>query len=211
MGTTALFGGSFDPVHAGHLAVARQVLDLFAVDRLWFIPAKISPLKACGMAASDEDRLAMLRLVAAGEPRFGVSDCELRRGGVSFTVDTLRRWRASHPGDELLFVAGMDSLLTLSRWRDCLAITRLCRFVTFARPGCERPRPEELGLPPDVSAKLLADIFDGDPHDVSSSEVRASLAAGRGVEGLVPPPVLRYIVSRGLYCGRPDRGAGGAG
>ncbi len=200
MGVTALFGGSFDPVHNGHLAVARQVAERYGVGRLWFVPAAISPLKRGRMTASDEDRLAMLRLATAGDGRFGVTDCELRRGGVSYTVDTLRQWRTLHPGDEIVFVAGMDSLLTLSRWKNYAEITDLCRFVTFVRPGYSRlPRPADLGLPGPLAERLLADVFEGELNDVSSSDIRSRVAQGLPLAGLVPPVVADYIAARGLY------------
>ncbi len=198
--TTALFGGSFDPVHLGHLAVARDVVERFAVAKLWFVPAKISPLKGHVAEATDADRLAMLRLAIGDDPRFGISDCELRRAGVSYTVDTLREWKAAQPERELIFVAGMDSLLTLSRWREYREILRLCRFVTFARPGYDvQPAPEALGMDRELAGRLVADIVVGRQYDVSSSEIKSRAAASRDLAGLVPEGVARYIAEKGLY------------
>ena len=198
--TTALFGGSFDPVHLGHLAVARDVVERFGIAKLWFVPAKISPLKGRTMEASDADRLEMLRLALGGDPRFGISDCELRRAGISFTVDTLREWKAARPERDLVFVAGMDSLLTLSRWREYREILRLCRFVTFARPGyASHPSPDELGMERELAERLVADIIVGRQYDVSSTEIKSRAAAGRNLNGLVPEGVARYIAEKGLY------------
>ena len=197
--TTALYGGSFDPPHLGHLAVARQVLERFAVDRLVFLPASHSPLKDGTPNATDGQRLEMLRLAAAGEPRFTVSDLELARGGVSYTVDTLREWRRLHPGDDILFIAGMDSLLTLHAWREPLEIVRLCTFVTFNRPGIPLPSPDTLKLPPDIAEKLVAQIVEGPLFDISSSDVRARASRGEPLSDLLPGPVAAYISAEGLY------------
>ena len=196
---TALYGGSFDPPHLGHLAIARQVLEHFAVDRLVFIPASHSPLKADTPSATDAQRLEMLRLATVGEPRFAVSDFELRKGGISYTVDTLRAWRRQEPDTDLIFIAGMDSLLTLHAWREPLEIVRLCRFVTFRRPGFPLPSPEELKLPPDIARQLLSQIIDGPLVDVSSSAIRSRAARGESLDRLVPHPVAEYILTKSLY------------
>ena len=196
---TALYGGSFDPPHLGHLAIARQVLERFAVDRLVFIPASHSPLKTQTPNATDAQRIEMLRLIATDEPRFSVSDIELTRGGVSYTVDTLRTWHRLHPEDELLFIAGMDSLLTLHAWREPLEIVRLCTFVTFRRPGFPLPSPEMLKLPPDIALQLLAQVIDGPLFDISSSDIRERAARGTPLDDLVPFPVAEYISVNNLY------------
>ncbi len=196
---TALYGGSFDPPHLGHLAIARQVLERFAVGRLVFLPASHSPLKEDAPTATDAQRLDMLRLAATGEPRFSVSDVELHKGGISYTVDTLRAWRQQEPDTELLFIAGMDSLLTLHAWREPLEIVRLCRFVTFRRPGFPLPSPEELRLPPDVAHQLIAQVVDGPLVDVSSSYIRDCVTRGESLDDLVPHPVAAYIATNGLY------------
>ncbi len=197
--TTALYGGSFDPPHLGHLAIARQVLERFAVDRLVFLPASHSPLKDGTPAATDAQRLDMLRLVTDNEPRFAVSDFEIARGGVSYTVETLRAWHAREPEAKLLFIAGMDSLRTLHAWREPLEIVRLCTFVTFRRPGFPLPAPDELKLPPDIAQRLLDQVVDGPLVDVSSSDVRDRAARGQSLDGLVPAPVADYISSHNLY------------
>ena len=197
--TTALYGGSFDPPHLGHLAIAQQVLERFAVDRLVFLPASHSPLKKGTPTATDAQRLEMLSLATEGEPRFAVSDFELRKGGISYTIDTLRAWHLQEPDTNLLFIAGMDSLLTLHAWREPLEIVRLCRFVTFRRPGFPLPSPEELKLPPNVARQLLGQVIDGPLVDISSSDIRERAAKGESLDGLVPDAVAEYIVSHMLY------------
>lgn len=193
-------GGSFDPVHVGHLAIADAVLRLFNVDFLWFIPAKISPLKRGSMVAGDEDRLTMLRLATCHNRRFGISDCELKRGGVSFTIDTLRRWKALEPDAELIFPIGMDSLLSLWRWKNPLEAVRLCRFVTFRRPGSAiTPKIDDLKLPVHIASKLLSDIVDAPLLDVSSSQIRERIVDRHDTSAFLHPSVLRYIRARNLY------------
>ena len=197
--TTALYGGSFDPPHLGHFAIACQVLKRFAVDCLVFLPASHSPLKEGTPIATDAQRLEMLRLATEGEPRFTVSDFELRKGGISYTVDTLRAWRQLEPDTNLIFIAGMDSLFTLHAWREPLEIVRLCRFVTFRRPGFPLPSPEELQLPTEVARQLLAQVVDGPLVDVSASYIRARAAQGKSLDGLVPHPVVDFIAANSLY------------
>lgn len=200
MSNIVLFGGSFDPVHEGHLAVARQMISRFGAEKVWMIPTKVSPLKQGRKVASDEDRLTMLRLATGNEPKIGVSDFELLRGGVSYTIDTLRAWRDGHPKDDLIFAAGMDSLLSLHRWRDWEGILSLCRFVTFLRPGYDRrPSATELNLPLPYAKRLLGDLVEGEQWDVSSGEIRARVARGQSLIGLVPRVVEDYIFTHHLY------------
>lgn len=200
MAVQALFGGSFDPVHNGHLAVARQVVKLFNVDKLWFIPASVSPLKRGSMTASDADRIQMLKLAIGDDCHFGIDDCELLRGGVSYTIDTLRYWKSRYPDDEIVFVAGMDSLLSLSKWKDYLDIAHICRFVTFLRPGCDfAPRVEDLSLPVELAKRLLADVFEGELNDISSTEIRRLASEGKDIGDLVPRAVAGYIKEMSLY------------
>lgn len=195
-----LMGGSFDPVHCGHMAMANEALRLLSLDRLWFIPARTSPFKMDGATASSEDRLAMLRLATRGEPRFGVSDCELLRGGVSYTIDTIRLWRARFPSAELFFIAGMDSLLSLRLWKDAEEIVSLCRFTTFLRPGSiVAPSRKDIGMSEAACSKLLAGIVRAKPHNVSATMVRERIEKGLDVSHLLPPSVSGYITARGLY------------
>ena len=195
----AIYGGSFDPPHLGHLLLAAQVTERFAVDRFIFMPAYHSPLKAGRPCATDMQRLDMLRLATAGVPEFEVSDFELSRGGVSYTVDTLREGHRRYPDAEFLFIAGMDSLLTLHAWKEPLEILSLCDFVTFRRPQYPLPSPDDLKLPPAAAEKLVASVFDGRLCDVSSSEIRERAAAGKSFRYLVTPEVENYIRKNNIY------------
>jgi len=193
-----VFGGSFDPVHAGHLALARRALDAVRLDRVLFVPAADSPFKIGRMHAPAADREAMLRLAVADEPRFGVSRAEIDRGGVSYTYDTLLRLREELPGAELFFLLGADALAGLHGWRRADELVRLCRFVGFGRGGA-RPDPDALGFDPATNARLAADFVADLDVPASSTEVRDLLSAGRDASALLPQAVAEYIRRRGLY------------
>ena len=182
-----VLGGSFDPVHGGHLALAEAARDLLRLDRVLLVVAASQPLKPGGPSAPAEDRYAMVRLALRGRPRLEASDLELRRPAPSYTVDTLRDLRASLPGTaEVLLILGADALADFPRWREVDAVRRLARIVGCPRPGSPAPAGVDEVLP--VSTP-----------DVSSSEIRRRLAAGASVAGLLPEDVLVYARERGLY------------
>ena len=195
--TIGLLGGTFNPVHDGHLSIAREALRLFALDAVWFIPCAVPPHKPAHDLAPNEDRLAMLRLAIAGEPRFDALPIEFERPGKSYTVDTVRALQALHPGAGFVFIIGADTLPELHTWHKPLELLSLVRIVTLARPGFV-PAAAALRLPPPWPERLLADLRTGDPLDVSSRDLRAKIAAGQPVS-LVPEPVLRYIQEHNLY------------
>ena len=192
-----LLGGTFNPVHDGHLSIAREALRLFALDAVWFIPCAVPPHKPAGNLAANADRLAMLRLAVAGEPRFDALSIEFERPGKSYTVDTVRALQALHPGAGFVFIVGADTLPELHTWHKPLELLALVRIVSLARPGFA-PDPAAIRLPPPWPEKLLADLRTGNPLDVSSREIRAKIAAGQPVS-LVPESVLRYIQEHQLY------------
>lgn len=159
-----LYGGSFDPVHSGHVRVARLALERLGLDRLLVLPAAVSPFKTDAAPAGGYDRLALLTAAFAGMgPRVTVDDRELRRGGVSYAIDTVREIGSEHPGAELHFIVGEDSVEGLARWREAEELKRLCTFDVF-------PRTSE-----------------------SSTEVRRRLACGEPVDGLVPEAVALFL------------------
>ena len=195
--TIGLLGGTFNPIHEGHLSIAREALRLFALDAVWFIPCAVPPHKPVHDLASNEDRLAMLRLAIAGEPRFAALDVEFNRPGKSYTLDTVRALQALHPGDAFVFIVGADTLPELPTWHRPLDLLPLVRIVSLARPGFA-PDAAAIHLPPPWPERLLADLRSGEPLDVSSREIRAKIAAGQPVS-LVPDSVLRYIEEHNLY------------
>ncbi len=180
-----IFGGTFDPVHVGHLAIANAALESVPLDRVVFIPARRAPLKERGPVADAAERFAMVELAVAGEPRFSVSRIELDREGPSYTVDTLERLAGV---DELFLILGGDALAALPRWKDTDRIAQLATLVVAERPGA----PERTG-----NATIVP--FDAPRLDISSRELRARAARGRSLRYLVPDAVWRHIEARGLY------------
>jgi nicotinate-nucleotide adenylyltransferase len=181
-----VFGGTFDPVHVGHLAIAVAALESVPLDRVLFVPARRSPLKDRDPLASVADRVAMLEAAIAGEPRFALSRVELEREGVSYTVDTLEALRSE--GGELFLILGSDALADLARWRAPDRIHELSTILVAARPGAPEPDPMH-----------RARTFDAPRLDISSRELRARAARGRSLRYLVPDSVWEHINKRGLY------------
>jgi nicotinate-nucleotide adenylyltransferase len=187
----AIFGGTFDPIHSAHLAIARAAADRFRLDRVLFVPAAHPPHKAGGTHAPYEDRIRMAELGCAGEPRFEVSRLEegTRR---SYSIGTIEKVRAHMaPDDALFFIIGADAfaeLQTWLRWRDVAASVQ---FLVISRPGHVYDAPEGVKMERLDTVELR----------ISSSEIRADLAAGRKPSG-VPQPVLDYIIGHGLYGAR---------
>ena len=185
-----LYGGTFDPIHLGHLLVAQAALEELALDRLVFIPAAQSPFKPGTVPAASTARLRWLRLALAGHPEFGVDDLELRRGGVSYTIDTIRTFSTRVPGASLFWLIGADHVSTLPQWREAEALAALVTFVVIPRPGCA-----ETLLPPVYRLRTLR----GWPLSVSSSELRSRLRGGETVAHLVPPVVAEALAAENAY------------
>jgi len=182
-----ILGGTFDPVHIGHLAAASQVHFELGLDSVLLVPTNAQPLKPAPRA-SGMDRLAMCQAAIAHDPRMGVSDVDLVRGGPTYTVDTLTDLRAQHPAAEFFFITGADSLATLPRWKDYETLVTLATFVGVTRPGhslTQSDAPHVL-----VSVPALA---------VSSTEVRDRVRAGAPIQYLVPDAVARYVHDHTLY------------
>ena len=190
MNRIGLFGGSFDPVHVGHLLVAQAACEEFKLDRLFFIPAAQSPLKPERVPAPAELRLRMLRLALAGETKCEVDDQEIRRGGPSYTIDTVRAYRERHPKAALFYIIGADHVPLLPKWRSADELAALVEFLVVPRPG-----------DPPVSAKppFRVQNLAGTPFAVSSSQIRARVHAGQSIQHLVPPAVGEVICNSGLY------------
>lgn len=181
---TALYGGSFDPIHHGHLLLAREALEQLSLDRVVFIPAGVSPFKLHALPASAEARLEMVRAAIAGEPQFECDDSEVHRTGPSFTIDTVEAWHVRAPGDELFYFIGQDNVADLPRWRRSEELQGLVRFIVFERDG---------GAPAHDFARVQRRI------DISATEVRKRVAEGRSIRYLVPESVRSIIDARHLY------------
>lgn len=182
-----VFGGSFDPVHLGHLIVAEAAADALALDEVRFIPARAHPFKHTTYA-TPEDRLAMLRLAAGGNPRFRVDERELRRASPSFTVDTLRELCAAEPGNRLFLLLGADAARDFGAWREPETIARLAGVVVLTRPGV---------APPEHA--LLSERLPVPAIDISATAIRERCRRGASIRYLVPDPVREYIAAHGLY------------
>lgn len=196
-----IFGGSFNPVHLGHLVMAQDALEHMGLHRVIFVPAAHPPHKPGAAMAGAADRLEMLKIALSGHPRFEVSDEEIARGGVSYTVDTLRRLREKWPDASLYFIIGGDTIRELHTWRDIDQVLRLAEVVTVGRPGIplDNLTSENLRLPDPWPARLAANVVGGHLVEISSSDIRSRLARGRSIRYLVPEGVERYISSHRLY------------
>jgi nicotinate-nucleotide adenylyltransferase len=201
-----VYGGTFDPPHRGHLAVACAARDGLALDRVEMVPSHTPPHRR-PTTASDLDRLAMVALGVLGERGLVPSPREIRRGGVSYTVETLRELRAEEPAAELFLVMGADSYDDLPNWSRSDEIQRLAHLAVLPRPGnagvaavrpADEPRLRPAGEAP-PAAGLAVYRVDMEPLAISSREIRRRLGAGEPVEPLVTPAVLGYIGRRGLY------------
>jgi nicotinate-nucleotide adenylyltransferase len=195
-----VFGGTFDPPHAGHVRVARDVADALALDRVLWIPARSPPHKTGTGISPPALRREMTAAACAADPRFEVSDVELRREGPSWTVDTLRALREAHPGAELYLILGADQVGTLADgWREPEEVLRLAVPVIMDREG-----ESAAAAAPDLPGMERAVHVPVTRVDVSSTEVRARVRAGEDVSAMVPEGVLRVIVREGRYAGYID-------
>lgn len=193
-----LYGGSFDPVHNGHLAAARESIKTAQLDEVWFVPAYISPFKRDYVQTSAEHRIAMLNLAIEGESQFRISTADLERGGVSYTIDTIRNFNAEYPEIEFLFIIGADSLATLQDWHDSKNLLKICRFIVLARPGWNLNR-ELRNFTGEERQMLTRWIVYDFNKDISSSEIRSLIASGKSTDKMLPEPVSAYIAEHGLY------------
>ena len=185
-----LYGGSFDPVHHGHLILARQALEELSLDRIVFVPAAESPFKPNHSGASAEDRLVMVRLAIEAEPAFAVDPLELNREIPSYTIHTAREYITRHPADTLFFLVGEDHVAALPNWNQFKELDRLVHFAVLSRSD----------LPLDVGYPVIRRRF-----DLSSTEIRNRVANNLPISYLVPENVRRYIHERNLYRGEVYR------
>ncbi len=185
-----LFGGSFDPVHLGHLLVAEAACEEFSLERLFFIPAAQSPFKPDTTPAPPEQRLRLLRLALAGRTRFEIDEQEIVRGGPSFSIETATAYRDRFPGAKLFWLIGADHVQTLTQWRDARLLADLVEFLIIPRPG-ESP----VEIPDPFTGHRLI----GFPLGVSSSQIRQRVRDGLAIDALTPAAVAEAIGNIRLY------------
>lgn len=183
-----LFGGSFDPVHHGHLIVAQVAAETLGLASLCFVPAREQPFKRGRHGASPEHRAAMLDLAVAGTPGFRVERSELARPGPSYTVDTLRDLHAREPGVRLTLLLGADAAAELEAWHEAPEVSRLATVIVFARAG--------VPVPP---SPLIAGTIQVPAIQISATELRRRAGAGRSLRYWVPDPVAEYVTRHRLY------------
>ncbi len=193
-----VFGGTFDPVHSGHVAMAEAAAMKYRLGRILFLPARISPHKTRPPTDS-RHRVAMLALAISGRPDWSISLEDLDREGPSFTVDTLRTLSARAPGDEMWLLMGTDVLAGFARWKEPGEILRLARIVAFYR---DPYRGTGFVLPEIAAASDRVEVFDAGSVRIASTELRDELAQGLSPHGRVPEAVAEYITKQALY--RPD-------
>jgi nicotinate-nucleotide adenylyltransferase len=182
-------GGTFDPIHFGHLRAAEQAREAFGADSVIFIPSALPAYKPTPEACA-EDRFNMCVLATESNPHFEVSKMELERGGETFTIDTAEQLKKMYPEAEIAFIIGADSLETLHEWHRANELFEKCSFVAVSRPGFILPQNT---CPPHVT------IIDGAAFDISSSGIRKRICFGKSVRYLLPESVERYIEKKSLY------------
>ena len=196
-----IFGGSFDPVHLGHLLIAMHAWEQLRLDELRMVPAAQSPLKPIGVHAGTEQRLEMLRLAISGTDPLRIDDSELRRGGVSYTVETLAAIRLAQPAAELLLIMGADSLASITRWHQPERILQLATLAVVRRGGM--PAIDYSVLESLANRQQIEHCRDAELSmpmiELSSSELRQRVAEGRTIRFRTPRAVEAYIAAHGLY------------
>lgn len=197
-----LYGGSFDPIHFGHLISARSAAEQLDLGRIILIPSARPPHKRDIQLTAPQHRLTMTRLAVEGDALFEVSDVELHRAGASYTYDTVQHFRADlGPSVDLFWIIGADSLPELPTWYRVRELVQAVRIVTAARPGFVPPNMAELGgaLGQEAAEALLGGCCSTPEIGISSTEIRARVAGGLSIRYLVPAEVLSYIEAHGLY------------
>ncbi len=198
----ALFGGTFDPVHLGHTTVAEEAARRIGAEKIIFIPAKRSPLKGFLPKANDKHRLKMITLAIAEKKTFEVNGCELKKPAPSYTLETVRQFQAEYGSGTLIhWLVGADSIDDLTYWYQIVELIDACIVTTMYRAGCGPPdfSKYESQWGPQRIEKLVQNIIQTPLIDISSTEIRERLAAGRDVTDMLNPSVAEYIRKHGLY------------
>lgn len=208
----AVFGGTFNPVHYGHLRLAEEVREACVLDRVVFMPTFITPHKLKESLTSADVRLELVKQAIAGNPGFAVSDIEIKREGRSFTVDTVREL-LKDPGIDVSLILGSDSFNDITSWYEYEYLMRLSSFIVAPRPGHPFRKPEDV-LPVELASEFWYDseakryvnsggnsitYLDTTPIEISSSEIRERVRKGRSIRYLLPDSVIEFIKKEGLY------------
>jgi len=183
-----ILGGTFNPVHIGHLILAEEAREKLSLDKIIFVPANLPPHKLNGDIASASLRYKMLRLAVKSSKYFSVSDVEIKRNGRSYTIDTVKKLKGIYPGDELYFIIGSDLLKYLDEWKDLSEITKLVKFVAATRPGYPLEK-----IPTYIATLPIRAV------DISGFEIRQAIKNNKSFKYLVPEAVFQYITKKGLY------------
>ncbi len=187
-----LFGGSFDPIHAGHLSIAKKAIEQFQLNRVIFIPAAQSPLKANSPAASNEDRIEMIRLAIGDSPSLDVSTVEIERGGISYSIETAKILARQNPEAQLFWIIGGDQVKQLDRWRNIEGLAQKVEFIYLERD-------DQTDIPEVVSNLTKLHPLQMERIPASSTEIRNQAKSGDLPKYFLPEQVFHYIKSRNLY------------
>ena len=199
---TILFGGTFDPIHLGHTAVAAHTLEIIGADKIIFVPAKQSPLKKLSPKASDDARIKMISLVITGNNKFGVSDYELKKSQPSYTLETVRHFQDDFGSSTSLYwLLGADCIDELPHWYGIGELIEECNLCVMYRAGFKAPNFEKLPAIWDKEQiqKLQQNVIETPLIDINSTEIRNRLAAGEDVNDMLDPAVAEYINQHNLY------------
>jgi nicotinate-nucleotide adenylyltransferase len=194
-----ILGGTFNPIHLGHLIIAQDAMEQVGLDRVKFIPSATPPHKTPDHLVAAKHRLRMVKLAIRGNERFEADDMEIKRAGKSYSVDTLTTLRRRHPQSEFYFIIGSDSLRELHLWRDISGLAKLCTFVTVARPGFKPEHALKAKVDPALVRKIQRHIIHAHLCDIASRDIRARVARRQPIHYLVPDAVGRYIARHKLY------------
>lgn len=196
-----ILGGTFNPVHIGHMIVAQDAMEAFELAKVLFMPCDKPPHKAAASLIPATHREAMLETALQGNQYFEICDIEIRRGGTTYSVDTVRELTHQDPNHEFVFVIGSDTLLELYQWKTIGELLNLCRFAAMVRPGFELNTitEKDLKLDPPWPRRLLKNVSTGHQVDISSSDIRRRITGGMSIRYLVPQDVETYITEHRLY------------
>lgn len=184
-----ILGGTFDPPHNGHMAIAEAALKELNLERMLLIPAKLPPHKTLDEVSSDIDRLEMLKLAVKGKPDLEISEIELERAGLSYTIHTLKELKEIYSDIELVFIIGADNISEMETWYQPEAILDMAAVAAFNRPGFN-PKGKYISR---------IELFEMPPNEISSTAIREAVKSGKAIAGFVPAAVEEYIIKNSLY------------